>query len=330
MQKGFQEKPPALCPFHQNHNQLPREAYGINFQIAKKRNFSEDQSENNPTNQRISYYKYIRTDLLFQIASSDVDKQVQLAYHLLQDFVQIASRSKIEVNPEHLAEVMDKLQTIKSIFGLQNAIFNEHDSSDSRLGQTLRPISNLPEERLFIRILQLHEVIIELTLKILAPLIGRDFDQEKVQEWSQTFSNAAKCLATLTSAMNLFSAISPESFNLIRELTKGSSAIQSKRYHELFLICDRRKDSVWSKLVRHYGSMEKFYFSAKINSDAHDLLISLEEYNTKIFDWKRLHLKFAENYIGSKKGTGGTSGVSYLNRTLGILPFSQLEFVRGG
>jgi tryptophan 2,3-dioxygenase len=44
--------------------------------------------------------------------------------------------------------------------------------------------------------------------------------------------------------------------------------------------------------------------------------------------WRFRHLTTVERVIGSKSGTGGTSGVSYLRRMLDVVLFPELWSLR--
>jgi tryptophan 2,3-dioxygenase len=55
-------------------------------------------------------------------------------------------------------------------------------------------------------------------------------------------------------------------------------------------------------------------------------LVDLEDYFRR---WRFNHVTTVERVIGFKRGTGGTSGVQYLRRMLGVELFPELWNVRG-
>ena len=55
-------------------------------------------------------------------------------------------------------------------------------------------------------------------------------------------------------------------------------------------------------------------------------LVDLEDYFRR---WRFNHVTTVERIIGFKRGTGGTSGVSYLRRMLEVELFPELWHVRG-
>jgi tryptophan 2,3-dioxygenase len=62
------------------------------------------------------------------------------------------------------------------------------------------------------------------------------------------------------------------------------------------------------------------------NSEMCERLVDLDE---GIQEWRYRHVKMVERTIGTKKGTGGSSGAKYLSETLGRPVFPDLWEIRG-
>lgn len=70
------------------------------------------------------------------------------------------------------------------------------------------------------------------------------------------------------------------------------------------------------------------YHSVKENWDLYELAEKLVDLDHKFQTWRFSHMKTVERIIGYKRGTGGTSGVAYLNKALELRFFPELWSVR--
>lgn len=70
------------------------------------------------------------------------------------------------------------------------------------------------------------------------------------------------------------------------------------------------------------------YHSVDDNWDLYDLAEKLVDLDHKFQLWRFSHMKTVERIIGYKRGTGGTGGVSYLNKALELRFFPELWMVR--
>ncbi len=70
------------------------------------------------------------------------------------------------------------------------------------------------------------------------------------------------------------------------------------------------------------------YHSVKENWDLYELAEKLVDLDYKFQTWRFSHMKTVERIIGYKRGTGGTSGVAYLNKALELRFFPELWSVR--
>jgi tryptophan 2,3-dioxygenase len=70
------------------------------------------------------------------------------------------------------------------------------------------------------------------------------------------------------------------------------------------------------------------YHSVDANWDLYDLAEKLVDLDHKFQLWRFSHMKTVERIIGYKRGTGGTGGVSYLNKALELRFFPELWMIR--
>jgi tryptophan 2,3-dioxygenase len=70
------------------------------------------------------------------------------------------------------------------------------------------------------------------------------------------------------------------------------------------------------------------YHSVDDNWDLYDLAEKLVDLDHKFQLWRFSHMKTVERIIGYKRGTGGTGGVSYLNKALELRFFPELWTIR--
>jgi tryptophan 2,3-dioxygenase len=70
------------------------------------------------------------------------------------------------------------------------------------------------------------------------------------------------------------------------------------------------------------------YHSVQKSWDLYELAEKLVDLDYKFQLWRFSHMKTVERIIGYKRGTGGTSGVSYLAKALELRLFPELWTVR--
>jgi len=83
---------------------------------------------------------------------------------------------------------------------------------------------------------------------------------------------------------------------------------------------DAEIESAWHQVYTDTSRFWNLYELA-------EKLVDLEDYFRR---WRFNHVTTVERVIGFKRGTGGTSGVSYLRRMLDVELFPELWSVRGG
>lgn len=80
--------------------------------------------------------------------------------------------------------------------------------------------------------------------------------------------------------------------------------------------------AIQTKWKAVYENIDRYWMLYELG----EKLVDLEDYFRR---WRFNHVTTVERVIGSKRGTGGTSGVPYLRRMLGVELFPELWHLRG-
>jgi tryptophan 2,3-dioxygenase len=83
-------------------------------------------------------------------------------------------------------------------------------------------------------------------------------------------------------------------------------------------VSDPRVTEAWRQV---YRDVEKHW-------DLYELAEKLVDLEYRFHLWRFSHMKTVERIIGAKPGTGGTSGVSYLQKALSLRFYPELWDVR--
>jgi tryptophan 2,3-dioxygenase len=76
------------------------------------------------------------------------------------------------------------------------------------------------------------------------------------------------------------------------------------------------------------AAWRRVYQDTETHWDLYELAESLMDIDDLFQTWRFRHANTVERVIGSKPGTGGTSGAAYLRRAVGIRLFEELWAVR--
>src|SRR4029077_19176644 len=108
------------------------------------------------------------------------------------------------------------------------------------------------------------------------------------------------------------------------EATAGETARLRRRLDEPSL------DDAFHRLLEGRGSpsLREVYRERERYSDLFDLCEALLDHDEAFAHWRARHVLMVERQIGSKPGTGGSSGADYLKTTLGKQFFPELWDVR--
>jgi len=137
----------------------------------------------------------------------------------------------------------------------------------------------------------------------------------------------------------------PDMLAVHRRDPKGQEALQAaldapSLYDEVLRCLSRRGYGIPdSHLARDFkdpyqankqvaGAWLGVYHNAEKDWDLYELAERLVDLDQKFQLWRCHHLKTVERIIGYKRGTGGTGGVSYLNKALELRFFPELWSIR--
>jgi tryptophan 2,3-dioxygenase len=107
----------------------------------------------------------------------------------------------------------------------------------------------------------------------------------------------------------------------IHALSKAGFSIDEDVLRRDFTKAYKENDSVLSAWTEVYRNTEKYW-------DLYELAEKLIDLEDWLQQWRFRHMKTVERIIGHKKGTGGSSGVSYLKKVLDHQFFPELWNVR--
>jgi tryptophan 2,3-dioxygenase len=107
----------------------------------------------------------------------------------------------------------------------------------------------------------------------------------------------------------------------IHALSKAGFPINEDVLHRDFTKPYKENDSVLAAWTEVYRSTDKYW-------DLYELAEKLIDLEDWLQQWRFRHMKTVERIIGHKKGTGGSSGVSYLKKVLDHQFFPELWNVR--
>ncbi|HVA33150.1 MAG TPA: tryptophan 2,3-dioxygenase family protein, partial [Candidatus Baltobacteraceae bacterium] len=164
---------------------------------------------------------------------------------------------------------------------------------------------------------------------------------------------------------DILETMTPQEFNQFRDNLNPASGFQSIQFREVEFACGLRRTDVL-KFVElddaQRARLEKRMAEASLydrlkallarrglpagssdelvetfrriytdESQYYDLYLLLEElieFDERLLLWRGRHVRMVERMIGHKRGTGGSSGVEYLQRTLAYKLFPELWEVR--
>jgi tryptophan 2,3-dioxygenase len=107
----------------------------------------------------------------------------------------------------------------------------------------------------------------------------------------------------------------------IKALAKAGFPINPEVLNRDYSNSYQEDDSVRAAWVGVYRNVEKYW-------DLYELAEKLVDIEDRLQQWRFRHMKTVERIIGFKKGTGGSSGVSYLKKVLDQRFFPELWDIR--
>ncbi|WP_146085123.1 hypothetical protein [Rathayibacter tritici] len=212
------------------------------------------------------------------------------------------------------------------------------DTSAALIASSVFPVDQWHDEYMFIRILQSYECV----FAVLLTEGSRALDALQRADPHEAARSIRAAAATIDSAGRLFTLMATmrrEAFSSFRVYTEGASAIQSRRYKQFELLCGRPEPtrlaseafaSVPDVQVQATGDPATLT-SAFLNMpdpasgqrrQVVDAMLELEQAHNR---WKQTHYSLGVRFVGPSRGSGGTSGVEYLDHVRANRLFWKLE-----
>jgi tryptophan 2,3-dioxygenase len=107
----------------------------------------------------------------------------------------------------------------------------------------------------------------------------------------------------------------------LRALARDGHAIPQDRLERDFSMPYEAHPGVMAAFARIYSEPEKYW-------DAYEMCEKLIDVEERFQLWRFRHMKTVQRIIGFKRGTGGSSGVSFLEKALKLTFFPELWDVR--
>lgn len=167
---------------------------------------------------------------------------------------------------------------------------------ERRIEFSMLPCTELHDEKMFIRVIQLFEVTFSYMHEQFRAIAGGG------ARVVAHLARAAEVLEFYQDFLRLLTTVSIEEFAQIRQATFGRSAVQSTAYRDL-------------ENLAHSAAFIAEICAALRESDESsvtELNASLAHLQQGWRAFKRSHWGIARKVIGQNRGTGGTAGVAYL------------------
>lgn len=229
-----------------------------------------------------------------------------------------------------------------------------------------RPLSEPAhhDELLFIVIHQVYELWFKQLLHELEAVVAA-LDDDDLLRVAKLFRRIHTIQRLLEEQVDVLETMTPQEFNAFRDHLNPASGFQSVQFREIEFLCglgnaqtlehvvlddaqrerlERRLDQpslydhVKALLARRgfavdssealVESYRTIYQDAENRYDLYLLLEDLIEFDERLLLWRGRHVRMVERMIGQKRGTGGSPGVAYLERTLQYRFFPELWEVR--
>ena len=220
------------------------------------------------------------------------------------------------------------------------------------------------DELLFIIIHQVYELWFKQLLHELEAVTAA-LDANELLRVAKYFRRIHTIQRLLEQQVDVLETMTPQEFNQFRDNLNPASGFQSIQFREMEFLCGIRRtetmkyiqmtdeqrarlerrlaepslyDHVKSLLHRRgfdvssseaiVQSLKQIYTHAENMYDLHLLAEDLIEFDERLLLWRGRHVRMVERMIGSRTGTGGSSGAKYLESTLQYRCFPELWEVR--
>jgi tryptophan 2,3-dioxygenase len=231
-----------------------------------------------------------------------------------------------------------------------------------------RPATDQHDEMLFVIIHQVYELWFKQILHE-AALLQRRLEDGNAAGALHTARRIAKILKTIVGQLDVLETMTPKQFNAFRPDLGTASGFQSNQFRVVEATLGRRgfpepvddpqlraaiaSRTVYDSLLRYLqragydipaavlerdpsrpwdgdpsvdGALADVYAAEGEPAEVCEALVDIDE---GIQEWRYRHVMMVQRIIGTKAGTGGSSGADYLRSTLFHPAFPDLWAVRG-
>lgn len=150
-------------------------------------------------------------------------------------------------------------------------------------------------------------------------------------------------MKTLVGQVDILETMTPLQFNTFRDRLAAASGFQSRQFRQLESVLGGREpaqNGLWQSVLQylalrnHVANADQHGVNVMLvdvyrnDPEAALLLERLVDIDEGLQEWRYRHVKMVERTIGTKMGTGGSSGAQYLASTLFKPVFPELWQVR--
>ena len=206
-----------------------------------------------------------------------------------------------------------------------------------------RPATAEHDEMLFVIVHQVYELWFKQILHE-AALLQRRLEEHNGSGALHTARRIAKILKTIVGQLDVLETMTPKQFASFRPELGSASGFQSNQFRVIEATLGRRdfdrvedpqlraaldRPSVYDSLLTYLdgASLRDVYADEGETAEVCEALVDIDE---GIQEWRYRHVMMVQRIIGTRMGTGGSSGASYLRSTLFRPAFPELWEVRGG
>jgi tryptophan 2,3-dioxygenase len=189
------------------------------------------------------------------------------------------------------------------------------------LDVTFLPVFTAHDEHLFVRMLQCYEVTFALVAaEIQAAIIA--VRAGLATRATQALEAASRAMDEVSTCFSLVATMQPEAFIAFREFTDGASAIQSRNYKTIEILCRRPDDErlagpgydavpeVRELVLSGRPTLEDAVLSSSLSPDERQAIhAAMAAFQDEVLGWRRTHHNLALRMLGVRRGTGYTEGV---------------------
>ena len=194
-----------------------------------------------------------------------------------------------------------------------------------------RPRSDEHDELLFIVIHQVYELWFKQLLHE-EPELRRRLAAGAVPGAIKTLHRMRTIIKTIVAQIDVLETLTPLEFLSFRSSLARSSGFQSAQFRALeatFAPLLAALDALLVGRGHAQAAIEERLTSAyRTDPEAAGLCEAFVDVDEGLQEWRYRHVKMVERTIGTKRGTGGSSGAEYLRSTLFTPAFGPLWTIR--